>query len=531
MMKIMKKIISIVLSLSLFLGISISCQDFEELNIDPNNPSELPSNMLMAGVEKRIMDYVYDAWFSGRQCLLYAQYWAQRNYTEEDRYQIRESVNNNYFNTFYLAVANLDKIISLNSDEATAEDMAAYGSNQNQIAAAKTLRAWLLLLMTDTWGNIPYNEIGKLEEGLYFPKYDEQEDIYKALQAELKAASDGFNVNEAAFSGGDNIYGGDASKWKKFANSLRCRIAIHLSKVDPQWKTYISEALASGVFESNDDNAAYAYSATGPNECYFYRSYFVDARNDFSITAPFVDILKGQRDTLNNKTHPWEGLVDPRLAVYTNPRASQYIGMPYGIENGTTATPRGLAPDWLSGATPLCIRADFAVPLMTYAEVLFILSEYNGFSKAEYEEGVRASLEYWSQADGAALPADAINAYVAGVSATVNAETVALQKYIDLYMNGTEAWTEYRRTGYPTQLLKPNEVSYVNPQGEAFSFVPLSETKGDIIARVKYPTNESTLNGPSFDDAVSRLDDKTNNYYTKMFWDVRSSGNPHPANK
>jgi hypothetical protein len=528
---IMKRILYVLLSVSLISGAFYSCENFEELNVDPNNPSELPSNMLMAGVEKRIMDYVYDAWFSGRQSLLYPQYWAQRNYTEEDRYQIRESVNNNYFNTLYMAIAGLEKVVLLNTDEATAGTMSAYGANQNQIAAAKTLRAWLILLMTDTWGNIPYSEIGKLGEELYFPKYDDQQEIYAALLAELKAASDGFDTGQAAFSGGDNIYNGDASKWKKFANSLRCRIAIHMSKVDPQWKSHIAEAVSAGVFDSNDDNAAYAYSSAAPNQCYFYRAWFVDARNDFTITAPFVDILKGQRDTLNNKTHPWEGVVDPRLAIYTSPRNGQYIGIPYGIESNATSEPRNLTPNWGEEPVPLAIRADFAVPLMTYAEVLFILSEYNNFSRAEYEAGIRASLEAWSQADGAPLPGETIDAYVTAVSATVNAETVSIQKYIDLYMNGTEGWTEYRRTGYPTQLLKPNQVSCITSGGDALLFTTLSETKGDIAARVKYPTNESSLNKDSFEAAVAKLDDKTNNYYTKMYWDARTDGDPHPVNK
>jgi hypothetical protein len=525
----MKKILYYFFVVLLSVGMTTTCSDFEELNVDPNNPTEVPSNMVMSGVEYQIMYYVYDAWFSGRQCLLYAQYWAQVNYTEEDRYQLRESVNNNYFNRFYMYIANLEEIIRLNTDEASAAKMSAYGSNANQIAAAKTLKVWLLLLMTDTWGNIPYSEIGKLKEEVYFPKYDAQEDVYKGLLAEAKAAAEGFDVSEDAFTGGDRIYNGDAAKWKKFANSLRCRIAIHLSKVDPQWKSYIAEARTSGVFESNADNAAYTYSTTSPYECMFYRNLFVDARNDFSITRPFVDILKGQRDTLNNKTHPWEGTLDPRLAIYTTPRNGEYVGMPYGIVSEATAAPRGSAPDWFA-ATPLCCRADFAVPLMTYAEVQFIISEYNGFTESEYEAGVRASIEYWSGLDGTTIPSADVDAYVAAVK-PITAEKLSIQKYIDLYMNGTEAWTEYRRTGYPTQLLKPNDISYINPAGDELRFTPLSDTKSDIIERVKYPTNESTLNGESFKEAVSKLTDGTNNYYTKMFWDARTSPSDHPANK
>jgi len=500
----MKKILYLILSITLFLGIS-ACQDFEELNIDPNNPTEVVTTALISGVEKAMLDDIYDNWFSGRQSLLYSQYWAQRNYTEEDRYQIRESVNNSYFYYLYQHSATLNRIIKLNTDEATAAEMSPFGPNANQIAAARTLKAWLFLLITDTWGSVPYSESGKLVDAVYQPKYDAQQTIYTDLLKELKEAAAAFDEDEPAFTGGDHIFDGDASQWKKFANSLRCRVAIHLSKTDPNWKTYISEAVAGGVFESNADNAVYTYSASAPNECNFYRGFFVEGRNDFTITRPFADILKGQRDTLNNKQHPWEGTIDPRLSIYTTPRGSNYIGIPYGIASSeVTAAMRNTAPTWYTAAPPLCLHSNFAVPLMTYAELQFILSEYNGFSATEYEEGIRASLDYWSTSDGIEISADDVDAYVTAVS-PVTAEKVAIQKYIDLYMNGTEAWTEYRRTGYPTQLLKPDEISCKAANGTDIKFNPLSDTKGDILARVKYPTNESTLNGASFEEAIQTI--------------------------
>ncbi|MDR0865586.1 MAG: SusD/RagB family nutrient-binding outer membrane lipoprotein [Candidatus Symbiothrix sp.] len=513
--------------LSVIASFSFSCQDFEELNTDPNNPSSVPSNMLFGGAQKKAMDYVYDAWFSGRQCLVYSQYWGQRNYTEEDRYQIRESVNNSYFNVFYTLIKNFDRVITLNTDPETAAKMSAYGSNDNQIAAAKIMKVWLYSVMTDTWGNIPYFEAGKLTEGLYYPKYDDQQTIYAELIKELTEAANLIDESEPAFTGGDRIYSGDASQWKKFANSLKARLALHTSKVaGSKWKETIAEALASGVFESNDDVAAYHYGAA-PEYSYYYEAWFVSGRNDFTITRPFVDILKGQRDTLNNKTHPWENTVDPRLAVYTTPRNNEYVGIPYGIPSGSmTSAYRNTAPNWYTTSPPITLAPDFPVPLMTYAEVQFIISEYKGYSKAEYEEGVAASLDYWAGLEGTSFDADEVADYLTTVSQNVNAEAVALQKYIDLYLNGTEAWTEIRRTGYPDQILKPGELSV-----GTLKFTTLSDTKDLIIARVKYPTNESTLNGASFDEAVSKLEDGTNNYYTPMFWDKRRTEGPHPVNK
>ncbi len=524
---------------------TVACEDLDELNSDPNNPTEVPSNMLMSGGEKWIMDNIYDNWFSGRQCLLYAQYWAQRNYTEEDRYQIRESTNNSYFNYLYMGIANMEKVIKLNTDEATAESNSTYGANCNQIAAAKILKVWLMDVITDTWGNVPYSDIAKLEDGVLYCKYDNQEDIYTGMIAELTEAVNMIDETQEAFTSGDIIYGGDASKWKKFGNSLKCRLAIHLSKVDPNWKTYIQEAVASGVFESNDDAAKYTYS-TSPEYCMFYSGFYVSGRNDFTITQQFVNLLKGVRDEVNGKSHPWEGVEDPRLPLYTTSSTymidgqsvTGYVGFPYGTPSSESTAARARTPNWYSNP-PVFLNDNFPVPLMTYAELKFILSEYKGYDIADYKEGVEASIKYWADICGESISDEAITKYVNQVSQNVDAEAVAVQKYIDLFMNGTEAWTEIRRTGYPVQLIRPgeNETYEVRDsegnllETRTVTFTPLSEVKGDIISRVKYPTNESTLNGTNWKEAVSKLDDGTNNYYTKMYWDVRTSAYEHPANK
>ena len=203
---------------------------------------------------------------------------------------------------------------------------------------------------------------------------------------------------------------------------------------------------------------------------------------------------------------------------------------PYGLPSASmTGAIRSASPSWYA-KPPVTLNKDFSVPLMTYAELCFIMSEYNGFDKTWYEKGIAASIQHWADLAGVAVAQTEIDAYVASVNTTVNAETVATQKYIHLYMQGTEAWSEYRRTGYPKTLLKPGEKSY-RTGGADLVFNPLSETKGDLPARVKYPTNESSLNTDAFNAAIAKLNDGTNNYYSKMYWDVRTSSNPYPANK
>src|SRR5690554_3353992 len=188
----------------------VSCQDLEDLNKNPNQPDKVSTATLLTGAQKKMMDYIYDTWFSGRQALPYAQYWSQRNYTEEDRYQIRESVNNSYFNHLYVTAGNYVLIEKMNSDEATKAESATYGSNNNQIAVAKILKVWLMQVIADTWGSVPYSEAFKLNDGVTYPKYDDLEVLYPGFIDELDEAIALIDEDEVAFTSGDRIYDGDA---------------------------------------------------------------------------------------------------------------------------------------------------------------------------------------------------------------------------------------------------------------------------------------------------------------------------------
>jgi len=521
--------ISILLTSLTFTCLLNSCKDLEELNVNPNEPATVTTANLISGSEKKMMDYLYDNWFSGRQCLVYSQYWAQKNYTEEDRYQIRESVNNSYFNVFYTVASNFVLIETMNTDASTKDAAAIYGDNNNQIAVAKILKVWLMQTMADTWGGIPYSEAFQLNNGVYYPKYDDLNALYASLLTELDAAINLIDVDKTAFYQGDIIYNGDASLWKKFGNSLKCRLALRLSKVDSSWRTKVQEAIASGVFTSNADQALFQYAQASPNECYFYRGVYVEKRNDFSISKPLTQLLKGENDELNGKVNPFNGVLDPRLAIYSGTSDLSFDGVPYGVPSEDMASISESFPDF-EALQPVFLHTDFSVPLMTYAEICFIQSELNNYDVSWYEKGIRASIAWWSNLSGVNVTNAQIDTYIDGVNDVVNAETLATQKYIHLYMNGTEAWAEYRRTGYPTTVVKPGEITTVI-DGENILFETLSETKGDLPARIKYPTNESTLNGDSFTEAIAKLEDGTNNYYSKMFWDVRTTAVPHPANK
>ncbi len=492
-----------------------SCDDFGNLNENPNSPGSVPSHMLMSGTEKLFMDQLTSLSDCGRTFHLYAQHLSETAYTEQTRYRQDNDLIGEYFNNAYATLTNLNKIIALNSNEETRAEQALYGANCNQIAAAMTFRAWVMSLMTDAWGDLPYSEAMKLEEGVYYTHYDTQKSIYEQLLKELKEASNMFDVNQRVFvSGSDQIYDGDPVKWKRFANSLRCRLALHLSKVDSHWREYIEEAVRDGVFQSSADNAYYQFSESGTEYCGFYYHFFVNKRSDFTIAHPLVDLMKS--------------LNDPRLPIYTTSNQGVIRGMLYGVPNEAATAYFENCSNWQKNP-PFFLKRSFAYPIMTYSELMFILCEAHNFNVEEFREGVRYSIRRWAvQSLTNVTETDALG-YVNRVSAKVDAEAVAVQKYIDLYLNGMEAWTEYRRTGYPEQLVRPGEaIGSVN--GKEYRFQPLTESKGDIIRRIKYPDTESTLNYNYWKEAVDRLQDKSNNIYSPMYWDVRTSTHDHPAN-
>src|SRR5687768_12050532 len=152
----MKNIFSKEIAIVLLILLLVSCsQDFEEINRDPNNPTMVRTSSLMTNAQKGLLDDIYDEWFSGRQSYLYSQYFAQRNYTEEDRYQLRQPTNNSYWTYIYGDIMDLVEIIRLNEE--------APVPNENQIAAARILKAWAVQIMTDAYGDIPYFEAFKAE--------------------------------------------------------------------------------------------------------------------------------------------------------------------------------------------------------------------------------------------------------------------------------------------------------------------------------------------------------------------------------
>ena len=499
---------------------------------NPNEPSTTPTSTLFNNNVKRLIDNTQDTWFSGRFTYATMQYWQQSEYGDEDRYVYRESMRQ-YQNTFYEIAENFRTIILLNEGDFK-DEIASSGANVNQIAQNRIMLAYLFSTMVNTWGDIPYYSYGSddadfqalhiagylSDDQILTPKYASQEKIILDILNELKEAHDQIDTSLAPM-GGDNIYDGDLTKWKLFANSLRLRIANQIKGVDAiNANMHINEAIANGVFTSNADNATFTYESSGANAAPMYRAWHVDNRSDFAVSHSFITLLNG--DNLVDHSHtdvitgvnsnPFSGIVDPRIHKYAQMNSDgNYVGMFISESSGEAAT---FTIESLPG-TAIIDTPDFTETLIEFAEVSFIQSEINDWDQTFYETGIEASMNKWS------VPSADISSYLAAVPAA-SEENVLTQKYIALYMQGATSWTEYRRTGYPKTLIPPHEdYSIYDPASDTWldkTFVPLVPEVTDLPYRMRYPAQEQTLNGANRSAAVDLLDNG-DVIFSKLWWD------------
>lgn len=475
----MKNIKNTVLGLVAGTLVLSACSDFGDINVDPNRPSSPLTSGLLTGAERSVSDVVGSA-----IGVLYTQQLSEKQYTESSRYQ------DIYFdfNGFYTGpLMNLQRIIDLNTNEATKGDVLSSGSNENQIAVARILKAYFFGVMTDRWGELPYTEAlqGELN---YSPTYDTQEFIYTDLLKELDEAAAQIDLNTAGVEG-DLLFDGDMEKWRRFANSLRMVMALRISDVAPDLaQSNFVAAYNSGVLM---DDFTYPYLAEANNQNPWYGRYLT--RVDYAISNTMYDYMNP--------------LGDPRLPVYADPAANtgEITPMPYGVSNTVAGEITNASVSYLGSDT----RAQNAeLPIITLAQIHFSLAEaaVKGWVSESAEEhylaGIKASFEQYGVYTEAAY-----NAYVAQAEvkfSSANAiEKIANQKWVALFLQGYESWAEWRRLDFPT----------LAPAVDA-----MNESKM-IPVRQAYPTTERDINSENYDAAVARQGE--DGLDTKLWWDVK----------
>ena len=467
---------------------AVGCDEgLAEMNVNPNDPVAVDAlylfpNATEAAVTRIIGGRSEAGGVNLDMAALWVQHWAEHEYAIEDRYEIGDSRIAGYWSGFYSGPL---------QDFAEVIEQGREQDRPHITAMALVMKAWTGQVVTDLWGDIGYTQALNVRDPaapLTVP-YDPQQLVYQTLLDETAEAAqlaadpvgDVIEVGDA-----DLIYGGDAEQWRKFANSLRMRMAMRLSDVAASVaESEFADAFAAGGFESNDDSAILWYPGQESWERHPIHAYML-GRDDHSVSGTMIDTL--------------QSLNDPRLPVYAQPNAN---GIYWGAPNGDLDLP---GVDSISRIGTFYSSADSPGILMSYAELLLLQAEaaergwIGGSAAALYEAGIRASMEFngVDEADIVAYLAQPRIAYQGGAAGL---EQIAFQKWLALFGNGTEAYAEWRRTGVPALTPGPDAIN-----------------DGLIPVRLFYPSLEESLNRAAVEEATTRQGGATLN--DRLWWDV-----------
>ncbi len=477
----MKKIVIFIL-----LGFTLvitSCKKLTDLNVDPKAANEVPSETLFLNGLRNLSDQTCTPNNNSNVLRLFAQYWSATDYPQETNYnlttrQIPDFEFRNIYRDVLMDLKEAQRVVDKESSVISTD-----AQKKNKKAICEILSVYAYHRLVNIFGNIPYSEA--LDINNITPKYDDAQSVYAALFARLDAAIGDLNTATGSFGAADLVYKGDVAKWKKFANTLKVRMAINVADVpalDPGAK--ITAAVASGVFTSSTDNAAFEYLGAAPNTNPIWVNLVSSNRNDWVASNTIVDIMNA--------------LSDPRRPKFfqENLGAGVYKGGVYGSGNPY---------DDFTHITTTIQQPTWKGILLDYTEVQFYLAEaverglITGTAKTYYDNAVLSSMSFWG------VDALAAAAYIAPLApgdynqAGTYKEKIGKQAWIAFFDRGDIAWTSYRRLDAPLLNARPGQ--------------PIA----DVPKRYTYPINEQTLNLSNYSQAAGAIGG--DNMGTKLFWD------------
>lgn len=460
---------NILFILIIIFSVSACTTDFEELNTNPNAPVNVQPDLLLRQVIYDFGDEMsYEGFVAGN---LLGQYFTAIDFNLFDRHSLTEpQFGGNPWPTLYTNLRDNEIILTQARNNPT---LAVYEG------PALILKAYLSAILTDLYGDVPYNEALKGTEGIVAAKYDNQESIYtgeNGILANLDLAIDKIsNYNGTTNLNGDILFNGNLNAWITFAQSLKIKSLMRISN-----KVNVSADIqaiydAGDYLQINADNAAFDFADSQPNN---FRMANLRA-GDFNLFVMSETI----EEILND-------LNDPRMTVFFRPAANDptsFIGLLNGPDASQTSI--SVADYSLTGRIFREETAGLDANFITAWETLFFLAEAaeKGFitadAKALYEEATILAFEYW----GTTMPADYLTTGNAayGQNGLDKIEQIITQKWLANIINGYEGWTEFRRTGFPQ--LKTISASLNN------DLIPM---------RLPYPTDEAALNNEHFTQAT-----------------------------
>lgn len=481
----MKKIFK---NLAVFLSATIiitSCDtvDFGDINDNPNGPTSPITSQLLTSAQSDVATLITDV-----RGICYVQHITEGQYPGPSRYQ---NVEFSYDSWYVGPIQNLNKIIEVNEDPELAESVGAYGNNDNQIAASKILRAYFLNYMTDRWGYLPWTEAFQGVQGTQ-PKFDSQEFLYNYIFDEINDALS--KINSGSGPSGDVMFGGDMDKWATFGNTLKLVLALRVSDADPVLaKTNFESAVASGkLVSTNADNVVFTFGSDDNSDNPWEDRF--ESREDYIMSETLMEALRSE--------------LDPRLFKFSQPSRTgsatpafpgntdeEYVGGPNGKVNGNV-------PDYSFITGTVIDDQTYPIPILTLAQVKFSLAEVSlrfpswnfggGTTASLFKEGIEASMEQWG------VDSADITSYTAAHTTSTMTE-IAYEKWVALFLNGSEAWSEWRRLDAPA--LTPS----------------IYATDQRIPVRHGYDSSIQDNNAENYAAAVAAQGPDTN--HTKLWWD------------
>ena len=539
--------------------ITVSCSDnyMNDMNTDPSKAATIDPNAQLTTAELQTygdlsMVEIYRNYFYAFSQQLMGC-WNTTNYG--GRHTVDNQEMSRMWTTLYPnAIKNLtDGEIRTNGNNAK--------SNVN--AAMRVYRVYLMSIITDTYGNVPYSEAGLgFYGGITNPKYDLQKDIYADFFQQLDTATTMLNAAGDKISG-DVIYKGDVVKWKKLANSLRLRFAMRISDVEPdKAKTEFVKALNAdgGIIDNSADDALINYMSIAfsfgqesysdfrgnalskllfgndptNNPSYICSTLFnqLNDNNDprtFSMARCYYDKLMSSTGTENRIDITDEVKTNNKLTPNI-PGAFSWEPWPTGFKsdklteiakNNPSVDPnvaREVEPKLANNF----LKSDNPGVIITSAEVDFLLAEATlkgwisnkGTVTELYTKGVRAAMDFLSDSYGCDKVSDAdFNTYIAnndiGHTAEQAKAAINTQAWILHFTNPAECWANVRRSGYPA-MKSPKD----------YGFGQYLTGGDDIPVRLCYPVLESSYNKQGYNDALQVMGGK-DDWHTHVWWDVK----------
>ncbi len=511
----MKNIKTYLLGMLTVICMLSSCdKGFDELNVNRVDPTTLDAQFIM---NRAIIEATYPDNFATLQMLTYNFGIVQQIITpfgsslSGGNYNIFNPGNTTpVWTNFYRNVLKQ----TVDAVQKTKDD----NNRTNLYNEARIWKAYAFMILTDTYGDIPYTEAAQgFISGTIQPKYDKQELIYKDILKELDEATAALDASKPT-SSGDILYGGDIIKWKRFGNSLLLRAAMRLTKVAPDVaKTYVAKAVAGGLMQSNSDNAALRHTSLFNN----WIAVHLTAREkaNFYLAQPFVDYLKNNNDPrLRSIAYRHVGAKSgaEQAAPRTTSDPALQIGMPMGYDDvsikNTFAT-YGVASlyDYSQVNLNTILKVTSPEYHVTYSQTQLLLAEAvvrgwaTGDANQLFQSGIRAHMQQMAEYDAsAAISEPAIQTYLTAnpLNMSTAYEQINTQYWVASFMNGPELFANFRRSGYPALTKNP---------------YPGSEITGDFIRRLPYPDSEIITNSANLNAAIA-VQGK-NDLNTRVWWD------------